>query len=43
MDVVTAFLNGDIDGDVYMEIPEGCDMHGSKTLVCKLRKALYGT
>ncbi len=23
MDVVTAFLNGDLDENIYMEIPEG--------------------
>ena len=42
MDVVTAFLNGDLDEDIYMEQPEGCiDKHKSD-YVCKLLKALYG-
>ena len=43
MDVVTAFLNGDIDADVYMEIPEGCDEHDRNKFVCKLKEGLYGT
>ena len=41
MDVCTAFLNGDLDFDVYMEQPTGysnCDPN----YVCKLKKALYG-
>lgn len=46
MEVVTAFLNPEIDEEVYMEIPEGIDwlkpsVNGT-CLICKLRKALYG-
>jgi hypothetical protein len=29
MDVVTAFLNPDIDGEVYMELPDGIDLNRS--------------
>ena len=43
MDVVTAFLNGDMDEDVYMEQPEGCKDPTKPDHVCKLVKALYGT
>jgi len=39
MDVVTAFLNPEIDGGVYMKIPDGLPSTGQ---VCKLRKSLYG-
>lgn len=39
MDVVTAFLYGDIDCEVYMELPEGSRQPG---MVCKLNKAIYG-
>jgi hypothetical protein len=45
MDVVTAFLNPEIDGDVYMKLPEGIHSWCSDippNSVCKLRKALYG-
>ena len=42
MDVVTAFLNGDIEEDIYMEQPEGCRDPSKPDYVCKLRKALYG-
>lgn len=37
MDVVTAFLNGTLDHEVYMECPTPC-----QGKVCRLRKALYG-
>ena len=43
MDVVTAFLNGEMDEDVYMEQPEGCQNTSKPDHVCKLVKALYGT
>ncbi len=42
MDVVTAFLHGDIDKDIYMEVPAGLKDPSRSDLVCKLRKALYG-
>ena len=42
MDVVTAFLHGDIDKDIYMEVPGGFKDPSRPDLVCKLRKALYG-
>lgn len=40
MDVVTAFLNGQIKEIVYMEQPTGFE--GIKGLVCLLQKTLYG-
>ena len=42
MDVVTAFLNGDLEEDVYMAVPEGLTSHATKNKVCKLLKSLYG-
>lgn len=40
MDVVTAFLYGDLDEEIYMVQPEG--FSGDPTLVCRLMKSLYG-
>ncbi|UYV66363.1 hypothetical protein LAZ67_4001469, partial [Cordylochernes scorpioides] len=40
-DIKTAFLNGDLDEDIYMQIPEGIEVE-NKNLVCKLKKSLYG-
>ena len=42
MDVKTAFLNGEIEEEVYIEQPEGFATHGKKTHACKLKKSLYG-
>ena len=42
MDVVTAFLNGIIDEEIYMEQPEGFVMRGQESRVCKLKRSLYG-
>ena len=42
MDVVTAFLNGELDEDIYMEVPAGFKDPNRPHLVCKLQKALYG-
>ena len=42
MDVKTAFLNGDLDEDVYMKQPEGFKPEGQEQLVCKLKKSIYG-
>jgi transposase InsO family protein len=42
MDVKTAFLNGAIEEEVYIEQPQGFEVHSRDTHVCKLKKALYG-
>ena len=42
MDVITAFLNGTLTEDVYMEIPEGFHATGDTNKVCHLKRALYG-
>jgi Reverse transcriptase (RNA-dependent DNA polymerase) len=41
MDVVTAFLNGDLNEEIFMEQPEGSGAEDSSQ-VCKLAKSLYG-
>jgi len=42
MDVKTAFLNGDLEEEIYMLQPEGCIVPGQKNKVCKLKRSLYG-
>ena len=42
MDVKNAFLNGDLEEEIYMEQPEGCVVPGKEKKVCKLVKSLYG-
>ena len=42
MDVVTAFLNGELSEVIYMEQPDGYVQSGLEHLVCKLKKSLYG-
>jgi hypothetical protein len=42
MDVKTAFLNGDLEEEIYMEQPEGLVILGQEHKVCKLVKSLYG-
>ncbi len=39
MDIITAFLAGDIDEEIYMEQPEGFEQ--GENLVCKFKKSLY--
>ena len=42
MDVKTAFLNGVVEEEVYVEHPFNFETHDRETHVCKLKKALYG-
>ncbi|KAL7278680.1 hypothetical protein ACG7TL_007682 [Trametes sanguinea] len=42
MDVKTAFLNGDLEEEIYMEQPEGWVVRGKENYVCLLKKAIYG-
>ncbi|KAG8477106.1 hypothetical protein CXB51_030102 [Gossypium anomalum] len=44
VDVNNAFLNGDLDTEVFMQQPPGFVQFGSdgRPLVCRLQKALYG-
>jgi hypothetical protein len=42
MDVKTKFLNGVIEEEVYIEKPQGFEVHGRKSHVCRLNKNLYG-
>ena len=42
MDVKTAFLNGNLDEEIYMEQPEGFAKKGKEHLACKLKKSIYG-
>jgi hypothetical protein len=42
MDVKSAFLNGDIEEEVYMEQPEGLSLTDNHDYVCKLKKEFYG-
>jgi hypothetical protein len=42
MDVKSAFLNGNLEEEVYMEQPEGFSLTDKPDYVCKLKKTLYG-
>ena len=42
MDVKTAFLNGYIQEEIYMDQPEGFISHGQELKVCKLMRSIYG-
>ncbi|KAF2348136.1 Reverse transcriptase RNA-dependent DNA polymerase [Trinorchestia longiramus] len=42
MDVATAFLNGELSGEIYLTQPEGFVSEGNENLVCRLNKFLYG-
>lgn len=39
-DVKTAFLNGELQEEIYMQVPEGVECENGQ--VCRLKKSLYG-
>jgi hypothetical protein len=41
MDVKTAFLNGELEEEIYMTQPNGFVIKGQEDKVCKLMKSLY--
>lgn len=42
IDITTAFLNGSLNEEIFMEQPEGFVVTGQEHKVCKLQKAIYG-
>ena len=42
MDVKTAFLNGNLDEEIYMSQPEGFQEKDQEQKVCRLLKSIYG-
>jgi hypothetical protein len=42
LDVKTAFLNGEVDEEIYIAQPKGYTIAGRELEVCRLNKAIYG-
>ncbi|KAH9753635.1 hypothetical protein KPL71_015142 [Citrus sinensis] len=42
MDVKTAFLNGHLEENIYMQQPDGFIQKGQQHMVCKLQRSIYG-
>lgn len=42
MDVTSAFLNGNLDEEIFMKQPENFIVQGKESYVCKLHKSIYG-
>ena len=42
MDVKTAFLNGELDEEIYMTQHMGFEVKGQERKVCKLKRSIYG-
>ena len=42
MDVKTAFLNGELEKEIYMDQSDGFIANGQDGMMCKLLKSLYG-
>ena len=42
MDVKTAFLNEELDEEIYMSKPLGFELEGQERKFCKLKRSIYG-
>ena len=42
IDIKTAFLNGLVEEEIYINQPEGYIKKGNENLVCRLIKSIYG-
>lgn len=42
VDIETAYLNSDIEEEIFVHQPKGFEVNGKEHLVCKLNKAVYG-
>ena len=42
MDVKTAFLNGELDEEIYMDQPIGFEVKEQGRKVCRLKRSIYG-
>ena len=42
MDVKTAFLNGELDEEIFMDQPISFVVKGQECKVCRLNRSLYG-
>ena len=42
MDVKTAFLNGDMEEEIYIVQPDSFEVKGLQHLICRLKKYIYG-
>ena len=41
LDIATAFLNGELEKEIFMKQPEGFAAKGQEHLVCKLNRSIY--
>lgn len=42
LDITSAFLQGEIDNEIYVNQPDGYQVKNKEELVCRLQKSLYG-
>ena len=42
MDVKTAFLNEELNEEIYMNQPLGFALKGQESKVCKFKRSIYG-
>ena len=42
MDVKTAFLNGELDEEIYMDQPIGFEVKEQWHKLCRLKRSIYG-